>query len=262
MAFIETDKQEKTENWNMHDLHSHPHYEIYYLEKGERMFFLSNALYKLIAPTLVIIPPYIMHKTEGGPFARYNVNVEENYLNSFEADVLKDLSLKIIIPDENQNEEIVSLLQSLTTPYKNVKHSGAVTQALFSYLILKLSELKIGQADNITLQNNRVPPVILKIIDYLNENYNKNITLDKIAKEFFVSAPTIIYNFKKHTNCAPIEFLLNVRLNKAKQLLVGTNISVGKIADMCGFSSANYFGLIFKKKEGISPAKYRKHKKC
>ena len=262
MAFIEIDMLEKTENWNMNDLHSHPHYEIYYLEKGERMFFLSNALYKITAPTLVIIPPYIMHKTEGGPFSKYNVNVEENYLNSFEADVLKELSLKIIIPDEKQNEEIIRLLQTLKIPYKNSKHSDAVTQTLFSYFILKLSELKTGQAENVTLQNNRVPPVILKIIDYLNENYSKCITLDTISKEFFISAPTIIYNFKKHTNCAPIEFLLNVRLNKAKQLLVSTNISIGKIADMCGFSSANYFGLIFKKKEGISPAKYRKHKKC
>ncbi len=261
MAFIEIDKSEKTGTWNMHDLHSHPHFEIYYLSKGERMFFLSNSLYKITAPTLVVIPPYVMHKTEGGPFFRYNVNVAENYLNPFEADVLKELSLKIILPNTKQNEEISDLLEKLATPYKNSKYSNTVTQILFSYFVLKLSELKAGQTENITLQNNRVPPLVLKIINYLNENYSKRITLDMLAQEFFVSAPAIIYNFKKYTNCAPIEFLLNIRLNKAKQLLVSTNTDIGKIADICGFSSANYFGLIFKKKEGISPAKYRKHKK-
>ena len=65
--------------------------------------------------------------------------------------------------------------------------------------------------------------------------------------------------FKKYTKRSPIDFLLTVRITKAKQLLVSTKKSVGEISDACGFSSANYFGLIFKKKEGISPLTYRKN---
>ena len=60
-------------------------------------------------------------------------------------------------------------------------------------------------------------------------------------------------------NCSPIDFLLNVRLNKAKEMLLHTKKSVGDVSEACGFSSANYFGLIFKQKEGLSPANYRKH---
>ena len=66
------------------------------------------------------------------------------------------------------------------------------------------------------------------------------------------------YNFKKYTNCSLIDFLLNIRLTKAKELLVNAKKSVEEIAELCGFSSANYFGLIFKKKEGVSPINYRK----
>ena len=51
----------------MSDLHSHNHYEIYFLVKGERSFFLSNKMYNLKGPVIIIIPPYVMHKTEGGP---------------------------------------------------------------------------------------------------------------------------------------------------------------------------------------------------
>ena len=56
-----------------------------------------------------------------------------------------------------------------------------------------------------------------------------------------------------------MDFLLNVRLTKAKDLLTNSDKSVGEISDECGFSSANYFGLIFKKKEGLSPLQYRKN---
>lgn len=68
MAFIETEKSVHTNAWSMQNLHSHPHYEIYFLKSGERSFFLSNALFKLNAPIILIIPPHALHKTEGGAF--------------------------------------------------------------------------------------------------------------------------------------------------------------------------------------------------
>ena len=95
MPFIEVELSKKTEEWSMHDLHSHSHYEIYLLSEGQRSFFLSNRLYILNAPTLIVIPPNAMHKTEGGPFERYNINVSAAYLDPFQKDVLNRKSLQI-----------------------------------------------------------------------------------------------------------------------------------------------------------------------
>ena len=58
---------------------------------------------------------------------------------------------------------------------------------------------------------------------------------------------------------SPIDFLVDVRLTKAKQMLVSTKKGLEEIAYLNGFSSANYFGLIFKKREGLSPLNYRKN---
>ena len=82
-----------------------------------------------------------------------------------------------------------------------------------------------------------------------------------LADRFFVSKATLIYNFNKYASCSPMDFLLNVRLTKAKDMLINSGKSVGEISDECGFSSANYFGLIFKKKEGLSPLQYRKNQR-
>ena len=88
MSFIEFEKSIRQNDWSMHDLHTHPHYEIYFLTKGSREFFLADALYKVTAPVLVVIPPYVMHKTEGGPFERYNVNVSADFLDPFQKETL------------------------------------------------------------------------------------------------------------------------------------------------------------------------------
>ena len=259
MSFFEIEKSVQKNEWSMQDLHSHPHYEIYYLTKGEREFLLSNALYKLEAPVLIVIPPHTMHKTEGGAFERYNVNVASSYLDPFQTETLQAQALKIIKPTCDEQADLNKIFEALDATNKRLKHTKYVQKALFSCIILKLNQLEGSIEQPSASAKNVVPTLVLKAIDYLNLNYSEKITLDDLANVFFVSKGALIYNFKKYTGVSPIDFLLNVRLAKAKEFLLNTKKSVGEVSDLCGFSSSNYFGLIFKQKEGLSPANYRKH---
>lgn len=261
MAFVEIEKLARQDDWAMHDLHSHPHYELYFLSKGSRTFFLSNALYKLEAPAIVVIPPHVMHKTEGSAFERYNVNVSVDYLNDFEKETLEKKALCIVKPKPTEEAELLHILHLLNTVDRRQKHGESIFNTLFSYFIFTVDRLAGSNQTPHTQTKNSIPTLILKVIDYINENYDQKQTLDELAKYFFVSRSTLIYNFKKYTNCSLIDFLLNVRLTKAKELLLNTKKSVSEIAELCGFCSANYFGLIFKKKENLSPANFRKHQK-
>ena len=259
MSFIEIEKSIRENEWSMQDLHSHPHYEIYYLSKGERSFLLSNALYKLNAPIVIVIPPHAMHKTEGGAFERYNINVAPSYLDPFQTEILQKKSLQIIRPNETEKNELNKLFEEFSKLDKRQKHAKYIQKTLFSYIVLQLNKLDEPTLPPSASEKTIVPALVLKAIDYLNVHYAEKITLNELADSFFVSKGTLIYNFKKYTNCSPIDFLLNVRLTKAKELLLNTKKSVGEISEACGFSSSNYFGLIFKQKEGLSPAHYRKH---
>lgn len=259
MRFIEIEKAVQHGNWNMKDLHSHSHYEIYYLYKGSRTFLLSNALYVLHAPVLVVIPPYTMHKTEGGPFERYNIDVSDEYLNEFQREVLDLKALSRISPSEEHGKRILELLTELSSIDKRQKRGEQQINALFSYFVYLLDKIEVDEDSTHTSDENKMSPLVLRVINYFNEHYVENITLDGLSQKFFASKTTLIYNFKRYTNCSPIDFLLSVRLTKAKEKLVNTKKSIEEIALSCGFSSANYFGLIFKKKEGLSPSDYRKY---
>lgn len=259
MAFIEIEKSIRKQDWSMHDLHSHTHYELYFLTKGERIFFLSNALYKVAAPVLVIIPPHVMHKTEGAAFERYNVNISPDYLNPYQKDVLNTQALQIIRPTSMQAQELISIFEKAMIAKQSEKHAAHILHALFSYSIYLLQNMEKRILPPKAFAPKDIPPTILKIIDFLHEHYSQPITLQSLSNTFFIPKTTLVYNFKKYTNCSPIDFLLNIRLTKAKELLMRSKKRVEEIAEHCGFSSANYFGLIFKKKEGISPLQYKKN---
>lgn len=259
MSFIEFERSVKDEDWSMLDLHSHDHYEIYFLSKGNRSFFLADSLYTITSPTLVVIPPNAVHKTEGQSFERHNVNVGIEYLTSYEKQILDDISLKFIKLSPQESKVLLSVLSNAYEVDKGQKNSNEKLRAVFAYLILMLSKLSIDVQQPKASFKNAIPPLYLKILDYLNTHCDESITLDGLSKLFFIPKPTLTYNFKKYVGKSPIDFLLDVRLTKSKQMLVSTKKGLEEIAFLNGFSSANYFSLIFKKREGLSPSTYRKN---
>ena len=261
MSFLEFDKSVKNKSWSMANLHSHPHYEIYFLLKGERSFFLSNSLYTLGENTLLVIPPYAMHKTEGGPFERFNINVSSDYLDSFQKRTLDGLArcFAIKIPNDKM-QEVTKILSQMAKCNSIQKHQDNVKKALFGYLVYLISYLEEeNKVESSTELLQSAPPIVLKVINYLTDNYHKKISLKWLEKEFFLSKTTLCKQFNKATGLTIADFLLNLRLNKAKYYLTETKKSVNEISDICGFCSQNYFGLIFKQKTGLSPLNYRKH---
>lgn len=259
MPFIEVDKSIRDVDWSMHEFHSHAHYEIYFLSKGSRSFFLSNALYKMIGPAVVVIPPRVIHKTEGGSFERHNINVSPAYLDAYQKEVLERKALQIIKLTAQEARLLSGIIDEAYAIDKTQKKGEYELRVLFSYIVYLLSKSFSNRQAPQAVSKTAIPPLVLKVLDFLNAHYEENITLDNLAERFFVSKATLIYNFKKYTHRSPIDFLLTVRITKAKQLLVSTKQSVNAISEACGFSSPNYFGLIFKKKEGISPLTYRKN---
>ncbi len=96
------------------------------------------------------------------------------------------------------------------------------------------------------------------IKDYLDQNYPQKISLDDLAEHFYINKFYLTKIFKEQFGLSITNYLAQVRITHAKQLLRFTNLSVEKIGAECGMSDANYFSRVFKKVEGISPGEFRK----
>jgi len=99
--------------------------------------------------------------------------------------------------------------------------------------------------------------LVNNIKKYVRNNYNKELTLEKIAEMFFVNRSYCSTLFNEKTGMSFTDYVNRIRTEKAKELLRDTNIRIFKIAKSLGYSNTKYFFRIFKKLAGCTPEEYR-----
>lgn len=103
----------------------------------------------------------------------------------------------------------------------------------------------------------RTNDIIIKAKQYIDQNYNKDISLDDISRNMNLSPYYFSKLFKEETGENFVEFLTGIRIEKAKQLLINPEMSMKEICSDVGYSDPNYFSRIFKKVVGQTPTEYR-----
>jgi two-component system response regulator YesN len=125
-------------------------------------------------------------------------------------------------------------------------------EALF---ISQITSVLNGIAESRKQKN--IKPV-RKAMQYVKNNLDRYISLEDVANEVQLSSAYFSNIFKKETGQNFTEFITESKINKAKDLLMRSNMNINEIADSLSFSDARYFSKIFKKVVGIKPTEYRK----
>ncbi len=99
--------------------------------------------------------------------------------------------------------------------------------------------------------------VIARAKAFIEDNYSKDISLDDVSRIVDISPYYFSKLFKEETGENFIEYLTNIRIERAKQLLQNKEVSIKNICVETGYSDPNYFSRIFKKQVGITPTEYR-----
>lgn len=96
------------------------------------------------------------------------------------------------------------------------------------------------------------------IRQYMLEHWNEKITLEELAGQFYINRFYLSKLFHETYHMTISDYLLELRINRAKEYLRFSDASLNEIADQCGFYDLAYFSRKFKKAEGISPSAYRR----
>ena len=99
--------------------------------------------------------------------------------------------------------------------------------------------------------------VVGEIQKYVEEHYMENISLEFIEKKFFVNASYLSFLFKKKIGVNYIDYLTEIRMQKAKQLLARPKLKIYEVSEKVGYNSSRYFSQLFEKKVGLTPTQYR-----
>ena len=147
----------------------------------------------------------------------------------------------------------------LTDLYSLASSSDYIRDMRINELLSSLLTLLMEQSwhpESKTVSRKRLELVEVK--NYLDEHYAEKIVLDELAEKYYINKYYLTKIFKETYGSTISNYLIAMRITKAKQLLRFTDMTVDEIGSAVGMSDANYFSRMFRKVEGISPREYRK----
>ena len=251
-------------------------HEADFNQTGETNRPAGRTDYLLLLPISGIVEVYIKgisHLCPAGTAVLYGPNQPQRYCHLIDTNpasmwihftgsevesMLKRLELpteklyKIAYPANLVNliTDLISELQTKNRFY--IDNASLILQNILLYVAK-------NSTPYLNMQTNplKVPADVSKIVTYLNEHYTETLEVNEIAEQLHISHCRLIALFKKFESVTPKQYIINLRIRKARELLENSSLSIGDIAAKVGYPNALYFSRIFKKNTGISPTQYR-----
>ncbi len=198
-----------------------------------------------------------------GVWHRYKPNQKtgwtETYIG-FDGELARKL---ISTPQFSPNVPVFNLgikeefLDSFLKIFDLVEKEQPGYQQIASGMVIKLLGYIISFEKQKGFSGKPIAKIIEAIRFEMRQNTSEEINLISLAKKHNVSYSFLRKMFKKYTGVSPGQYHLQLRITRAKELLISTDKSIKEISYNLGFQSIFYFSNIFKKKEGVTPSHFR-----
>lgn len=247
-------------------LHSHSYVEILYCHSAAGVEYLVGSdRYKLQKGDVVLIPPGISHRpimpeTLSEPYVRDVLWVNADFLASLE-EIFPKSTVSSLAP--------VTLLRTANTQWDflgELFHAGVLEEERkepgWEAIVVGNSLKILTHLGRAYLQHSsgilkaEQPELLDKLTAYIEDHYASRITVDALARKFYVSSSTISHLFKQKMGVSIYRYVTQRRLISAKNL-ISEGIALEQVATKVGFSDYSAFYRAFKQEYGISPRQFR-----
>lgn len=233
--------------------HTHEDLEIIMVETGTVEIHLKNSRHLLTGGSIFIMNSNVSHSVMlSEDESDYRVRI--NYPAIKENHSVRHPEPYFLFEKENPDyDELANLIKTTCDHFENHPTRSAL-KGDYYYFIGFMRKTGILEKEATLF-----PEKINDIIDFINNEYTDKLTIEYIAKKFFMSPTYLCRIFKQATNYTILEYINYVRTKNAERLLFKTDMSVLDISTAVGFSSLSYFNRTFKKQTSMTPSAYRNY---
>ena len=259
-------------------LHTHDFVEMAFILSGRGTHIVNGERYKISKGDLFLLNEKVFHEFQSDnnePLTVYNcifkpTSIDDSFAG--EKDFV-DIAYKYLFHSfkdrEAPKKEYIRLPKTSTGEIETILNRIYVeyTNQEFGYLQMIRAELirllilvfRIYRSDkNQTHNINAYKRLIVQnAVDYMQQNYNKNILCEELASRVYISSSYFSRVFKEIQGKSVIQTLQQIRIEKACALLEKTVHTVDEVADQVGYSDIKHFYKVFLKEKGRTPGKYR-----
>jgi len=256
--------------------HWHSELEMLYIEQGGTCFNINGREYEADCGDIL----FIMRNTLHGAYEKDRGEKEDivftailfgiDFVQSASNDTIEEKYLEQLLETtggdcfhirkgDRQSSVLKKLIREITSFYQT-KPKGYelfIKSKLFEilYYFVQWKQENFIEEE---IWTKKVKGKSLKtVISYINIHYADQISLEDLADTAHISVGHLCRLFRETLKTTPVKYIQEVRMKEAVRLLKGENLSITEIALLTGFTSSNYFTMIFKKKYGCTPSSIR-----
>lgn len=235
------------------------YYMLIYCTDGKGWYRIKEKTYAIEKNQFIFIPsetPYSFGADDEDPWTIYFLHFRGTQSRCFLPAVLEPRS---ILPSEYSR--LQDRLQLFEEIYNCFSMGYIKEYMIYSSMCLYMflaSFIYLEQFRHLTIPTHKEFPLSSRVIHYMQENIQQNLTLEQLAAYFKYSPSHFSMLFQKDTGVSPIHYFIRLKIQKACQYIELTNLKLNKIAFKLGFDEPAYFSRIFTKVMGITPSEYRR----
>ncbi|MBD5559465.1 MAG: AraC family transcriptional regulator [Clostridia bacterium] len=164
----------------------------------------------------------------------------------------------VLLADEPWQQKILSLVGRAAAAHKEALHGYEITvRSLLSEAAMHLSDHAVPDGP-VSVRQTEASKAMRQMLSFLQANYTRSVRIEEIAGSAHVSVRSCQRLFRTFTSQSPKQFLLGLRLEKARLMLEDTSLGIPEICADCGFTDQSYFTKLFRERLGATPASYRR----
>ncbi|NLG53326.1 MAG: AraC family transcriptional regulator [Clostridiales bacterium] len=266
-------------------LHCHEPIQVNYVLRGSPVHIINNTAYKLVKGDIFIIPPYVPHKLENNSDSQSEM-IELEFLPEFifgnratieniksifdfayiEPFLVSECEVKPRLNLTGKAQaDVEAMFFNLLDEYREKKSNFLLAMKAIVLNLLVYAgrcfeqDIKDSESKQVF---DRHREAITNAIDYIDKTYTEDLTIEAASRVAMLSQSYFSYLFKTMTGKTFTEYLNEMRILHAMQLLKETGKRIVDICFESGFNNVNHFNRTFKSYSGISPMQYRNANKA
>lgn len=251
--------------------HVHSVYEIHHIHSGYGQVGIQGSVFDLSPGDFYITGPGVNHwqkASENNPMVEYciRMTLTKDFNTLVPTDLIPDDMLQLLqVLDEHpryvvqENGQISTLFQKifLEAYYENLGYQQVIS-TLFVQLIFTMTRLYTDKKSNVPLKKVQLNTRRMTVISqYILDNMHQKITYEILANHIFISPRHLERIIKEETGSSLHQWIMDLRIERAKAYLKDSSLKLREIAEKTGFSNEFHFSRSFKQHTGMNPSECR-----
>lgn len=237
--------------------HSHDYYHLLCVYSGQLLFTLGDTTALLPAGDMVIVPKGVLHH-----FSNPCPDTTHYYEVKFTVPgTALSKTMQLCEGFIRQDTFAVQLVEHIADEYMHCRaqkdsSAAAALNTLVFHLTADSRLIDEGQPE--IIDTTGYSDLAKSVIDYLCANYSKSVTLDQVSAGVGITKNYLCNAFKRNTGITILECLNLIRIRKAAELIVYSDLSLAQVAQLCGYVSVSHFNRVFAHYIGLPPGQCRR----